>query len=78
VIGVTRKLKRVSSAAIHSAGRRRQIIIELAPPGDTVGFRLKGMRRTYRLPVGWCYTEAVKAELDRERAERRRARRKAG
>jgi hypothetical protein len=77
MIGVGRKLKRESPAAIHSAGKRRQIIIELAPPGDTVGFRLKGTRKTYRLPVGWCYCEAVKAEIEREKLERRRAR-KAG
>lgn len=74
MIAVTRALSRQSPARVHSGGRSRQIVIELAPPGDVIGFRLKGTRTTYHLPVDWCYREALKAELARRRAERKKAR----
>ncbi len=59
---------------MHSGGRHRPVIIELAPPGDLVGFRLKGMRTTYWLPVSWCYLEALKVRMAAIRAERKAAR----
>lgn len=71
---VTRKLARVSLAAIYSAGKTRAIVVELEPPGDLVGFRLKGTRTVYFLPVAECYRLAVRAEMDRRKAEKRKAR----
>jgi hypothetical protein len=72
--GINRNVIRQSTHAIHSAGRRRPIVIELHPPGDVIGFRLKGTRTTYCLPVDWCYREALRNELARRKAERRKAR----
>jgi len=77
MIGVTRRLQRLTPASIHSGGRRRAIIVEMSPgmegkPGPGfIGFRLHGTRTTYYLPVDWCFREACKAELQRARAERR-------
>ncbi len=72
---ITRRLTRITPAAIFSQGRKRPIAVELAPDRQgLIGFRLKGMRTTYYLPVDWCFREALKAELARRRAERKKAR----
>lgn len=77
---ITRPLARESSAALYSAGRRRPVVIELQPDGPGsigagfIGFRLKGTRRTYYLPIDWAFREAVRAEIPRQKAERRKAR----
>lgn len=70
---VNRKLQRQSSTAVYSGGRARSVIVELEPPGSLIGFRLKGTRRTYRLPVDWCYREALRAEIARVKLEKRKA-----
>lgn len=75
---VTRKVQRISPAAVYSQGRLRSVIICVEPPGDLVGFRLKGTRRTWTLPVSWCYLEACRATLAREKAEKRKARKAVG
>ena len=74
---VTRPLARESAAAMHSAGRARAIVIELTPPGELIGFRLKGTRRTYNLPVAWCYREALRNEVARQKRERAEERKRA-
>lgn len=68
--------RRLSPAHVFSKGRRRNVIVELDPykPG-LVGFRLKGMRTTYYLLVEWCFREALRAELARVKAEKKRLRR---
>lgn len=71
---VTRRVQRISPAAVYSQGRLRSVIICVEPPGDLVGFRLKGTRRTWTLPVDWCFREAVRATLAREKIERKKAR----
>lgn len=70
----TRRLSRESAAAIHSQGRTREVIVELRPPLDVIGFRLKGTRTTWFLPVAYCYREAIRNELARRKAEKRKAR----
>jgi hypothetical protein len=71
---MTRTTRRQSPCGMHSAGRFRPIIIELAPPFDTIGFRLKQTRAVYRLPVDYLYREALKAEIERVKIEKRKAR----
>jgi len=75
MIEVTRRLQRVSDSHIHSGGRTRAVIVELSPdrPG-LIGFRLKGTRRTYYLPIDACYRDAVRCELARQKAERKKER----
>lgn len=70
---INRPLKRESAALVHSQGRRRKVVVELMPPGQLVGFRLHGTRRTYWLPIEWCWREAVRSELARQKAERKKA-----
>ncbi len=80
MIGITRKIQRRTNAAIHSAGRRRSVILEISPGGDGtpgpgfVGFRLERQRTIYWLPADWCWREAVKGFLASRRAERKRLR----
>ena len=74
MIEVTRKLRRRSGAAVYDGGRARAIIVELAPPGKLIGFRLAKRRKTYCLPIDWCYREAVRAELARAKSERAKQR----
>lgn len=56
---INRKLKREACLSVFSKGKRRHIVLELAPPGDVIGLRLKGERTTYYLPLDWCYRIAV-------------------
>lgn len=76
---INRRLRRESLASIHSGGRRRAVVIELDPntPG-LIGFRLKGTRTTYQLPVDFCFREACRAEMARRKAERKRLKKEAG
>jgi hypothetical protein len=73
VTTINRKLARESSSGIYSGGQHRAVIIELTPPGDVIGFRLKGTRRSYCLPVAHCFREAMRNELARLQAERKKS-----
>lgn len=59
---LNKKVKRVTHKHIHEAGRTRPIVVILQPPG-LLGFRAKGCRKIYYLPVENCYHLAVKAEV---------------
>jgi hypothetical protein len=37
-----------------------------------LGLRLKGERRTYWLPLGWCYAQAVRLAVAQKRATKSR------
>lgn len=79
---VNRRLVRQTDAAVYSQGRSRPVIIEIHPtangtgkPGaQYIGLRLARTRKTYYLPVDWIFREAVRADLARVRAERKKAR----
>jgi hypothetical protein len=76
-ISGSRHLRRLTACAIHSGGKNRSIVLELDPsmPG-LVGFRLKGTKTTYYLEIGWAYREAMRAELARQKAERKAERKR--
>lgn len=77
VTGFTRHLARESADRIHSGGRTRSVIVELDPSTPTlIGFRLKGTRSTYHLPIAHAFREAMRNELARRRAERKKERQK--
>ncbi len=60
---------RESNGDIREAGQLRPIIIILQPP-NLIGFRAKGCRKVYYLPVDACYSMAVKAEFAAMRREK--------
>jgi hypothetical protein len=67
---LTRRVVRESAAMIHEAARNRPIVVTLEPPGRMIGFRPKGTRKTYYLPIDWCYARAVQAQVDATRRVR--------
>jgi len=69
---VTHPMRREAASTVFSNGRRRPVIVSLAPPGDTIGLQLKGERKTYCLPVDWCYRQTVIAHLKVEPATRKK------
>ena len=71
-----RNLSRVSSASVFSRGRYRPVVVILEPPGTLLGLRLKGERRTYHLPLAWCFCEAVRRTVATEKAAKQQAKRK--
>jgi len=67
-----RPVVRIVSTALFSQGRCRPLVVSLKPPGDVLGLRLKGERRTYWLPLGWCYAQAVRLAVAQKRATKSR------
>jgi uncharacterized ParB-like nuclease family protein len=72
---ITRHLARLTACTMTSCGQRRPIVLELDPRTPTlVGFRLKGTRSTYYLPIDHCFREAMRNELARRKVEKKRLR----
>lgn len=69
---INRRLQREACLSVFSKGKRRHIVLELAPPGDVIGLRLKGERTTYYLPLDWCYRLAVSKTVSAEKQRKRR------
>ncbi len=63
---------RESYATVRESGQDRQIIITIEPP-SLLKFRAKGCRRSYALTANACYMLAVKAHVEHERNEKRKA-----
>jgi hypothetical protein len=53
--------------------RGRQLIVTLYP-GDVIGVRQLRTRKEYTVPLSWVYDMGVKAEVNRQRAERAKKR----
>lgn len=53
----------------RDAGKRIVVTLE---PGDVIGFRLERTRKTYWLTLEGAYHAAVKADVAKARAERKR------
>lgn len=75
---LNRKVRRESSASVFSRGRSRPVVVILEPPGILLGLRLKGERRTYHLPLTWCFTEAVRRTVAAEREQKRKVKKGGG
>jgi len=57
---------------VDECGKHRPVIVSLEPP-NVIGFRLKGLRRTFFLTVEGCYMQAVKAAVAAEKKEKAKA-----
>jgi len=66
-------VKRLSSSMIREQGQMRPIVVILHPQG-TIGFRAKGYRREYQLPVDYCYRQAVAAKVADDKRAKMQAR----
>jgi len=68
---VKRRVVRETAALVRDRHKIRPVVLILAPPGDRIGFRAKGTRKTYFLPIHQCYILAVQAHADAMRAARK-------
>lgn len=66
---VRKPLYRETIGGVFSAGKTRPVIVSLEPP-NVIGFRLKGMRRTYYLTAEGLFFQALKAQLAAEKKEK--------
>lgn len=55
-------VREMATANILEQGKRRAVVVSLEPP-NVVGFRLKGLKRVYRLTAESLYWTAVKADV---------------
>ena len=53
--------------------RGRHLVVTLHP-GDVLGVRHFRTRKEYVIPLSWCFDAAVKAEVARIKAERKKRR----
>jgi hypothetical protein len=66
------KVKRTTEAAVHSAGKRRKIVVAIYPDG-VIGTRLLGTRREYYMFADDIYRNAVTVTVAKERAAKKKA-----
>lgn len=64
-----RRTVRQTTALVRSRGRSREVVVILS--GSDIAMRLKGERKTYRLPASLAYTMAVQAHVLSEKARRK-------
>ena len=67
---------RETVGGIFSTGKTRPVIVSIEPP-NVIGFRLKGMHKTFYLTAEICFLQAVKAQLmadKREKAKNKKTR----
>jgi len=74
---VTKPVYRETAGGIFSAGKERPVVVSLEPP-NIIGFRLKGMRKTFYLTAEGCFMAALKAQMALEKKEQRKKKRKRG
>jgi hypothetical protein len=71
---MTKLLKNVRRETGRVYDRGRSLIVTLEP-GDVIGFRPKGTRKTWKTTLGACFLMAVKAQVDADRIAKKAARR---
>ena len=70
---MTTALEKPVARKTSAPHRGRQMIVTLYP-GDVIGVRHLRTRKEYQLPLAWIFDMAVKAEVNRQRAERAKKR----
>lgn len=66
---VKKAVRRETVGGVFSAGKTRPVIVSVEPP-NVLGFRLKGMRRTFYLTAEGCFMQAVQAHVRAEKKEK--------
>jgi hypothetical protein len=56
---IMKPTKRLTTATVFERGQNRQINVIVYPEGGTLGFKLKGMKTEFFLPIGQLYVQAV-------------------
>ena len=63
---MTKIEREVRRESCRANWRGRPIIVSLMP-GDILGFRAKGTRQTYKLPIYYCYIHAAEKHASAQR-----------
>jgi hypothetical protein len=71
---MTKLLKNVWRETGRVYDRGRSLIVTLEP-GDVIGFRAKGTRKTWKTTLYSCFIMAVKARVEADKAAKKAARR---
>ncbi len=71
---LTKPITRETDSSIFQVGSLREIVVSIEPVkgGALIGFRLKGTRDTYKLPVGSLFVRAVEHHLQKIEREAKR------
>lgn len=73
---VTRPVRRETSETVREAGKYRAVVVTLTPHG--LYLKAKGLHgQGYLLPLGHAYQYAMRLEVDRRKAEKKAAKKKA-
>ncbi len=67
---LNKKVARVTNTAVRNGSKPRVLVASLEP-GDVIGLRLKGCRKTYYLAIDTAFYYAAKLEGERIRRERK-------
>lgn len=68
---MTTELRKAVSRRTIAPHRGRRVVVTIAP-GDVIGFREERTRKTYWVSLGACFDMAVKLEVARQRAEKKK------
>lgn len=67
---LNKKVARVTSTSVRNGSKARVLVASLEP-GDVIGLRLKGCRKTYYLAIDSAFYYAAKLEGERLRREKK-------
>lgn len=70
---MTTELRKAVSRRTAAPHRGRRVVVTIAP-GDVIGFREERTRKTYWITLGACFDMAVKLEVARLKAEKKKGR----
>lgn len=70
---MTTALEKPVKRVTNGTHRGRTMVVTLYP-GDVIGVRQSRTRKEYSIPLAWVYDAAVKAEVQRKRVEKKKAR----
>jgi hypothetical protein len=66
-------VRRVTTGLVREAGQARNVVVIMRPP-NLLGFKAKGCRKEYVLPVETCYVMAVRAYAASKKREQIKSR----
>jgi 1-acyl-sn-glycerol-3-phosphate acyltransferase len=72
MIPLTKQIRRLSAATVRDAGKLRRLVVTLLP-GDLIGIRPEGTRRTEYVSIGACHALGMRQRIQTERADKARA-----
>jgi 1-acyl-sn-glycerol-3-phosphate acyltransferase len=69
---LSKLVRRLSGETVRDAGKLRRLVVTLLP-GDLIGIRPEGTRRTEYVSIGACHALGMRQRILAERSDRARA-----